>query len=162
MTILAKLTSFGGRIRRRDYLVFSLALILLGNGVGYTLIHLAGGVIPGPGHAATVRQVEIALGINVVIQLLLLWPGAALGVKRLHDHGLPGLWMRVYYVPKFLQQALNVQQAVANPGNFFPSGIVLYSVILYVAVGLGFFVLLGCLDGAPGPNRYGDSPKGLS
>ena len=55
-------------------------------------------------------------------------------VRRLHDRNMPGWWIAVFYVCGLI------------PGINFISCI-------------AQIVILGCLDGIPGNNRFGDDPK---
>ena len=68
----------------------------------------------------------------VVVAFFLLLP---VSVRRLHDRNMSGWWMLAFIV-----------------GGMIP----------YVGqiVGIVQFVIMGCLDGTPGPNRYGSDPKG--
>lgn len=125
---------FGGRIRRRDYWIGSIAA-----GVGFVLALLAFGVVLGvfsdertstTGFSDALTATGVLAFVGVLI--LYLWVNAAVGVKRCHDRNYSG-WM---YLAMFLVAA------------FIPFGF------------LWQLIDLGILEGVPGPNRWGASPKG--
>ncbi len=95
--------------------------------------------------------------VNFVLQLVLLYPSAALMVKRLHDRNRPGYFAVFWLAPGLLYN-------LADVAGFSSSGPakmnVLEIVLLFVtiAVGIWFFVELGCLRGTVGANRYGPDP----
>ena len=67
--------------------------------------------------------------LSLVVGLVLLWPGLAVGVKRCHDRGKSGWWLLLLFIP---------------------------------LIGFIWWLIdLGMLEGTPGPNAYGPSPKGL-
>ena len=120
MTLTAKLFSFQGRLRRRDYWLLNIGLTVLmfvlimvlgllfgadfGNDddIGYLLAQFLGGVV-------------------------IIWPALAVAVKRCHDRNQTG-W--------------------------------LYLIVLIPLIGgLWALINLGILDGTPGVNKYGSSPK---
>jgi uncharacterized membrane protein YhaH (DUF805 family) len=61
-----------------------------------------------------------------------IWVSLALGVKRCHDRDKSGWWLLLFGLA-----------SLTVIGILWP------------------FIELACLDGTPGPNRFGPSPKGL-
>jgi len=122
------LTSYEGRIRRRDFWLARIGLTLADLAyivvvVMYRLQHL--GARPADGGALLT-----ALAIDLIffaIGLAFLWAFFAVDTKRCHDRGKSG-WFSLLFLMPFV--------------NLWP------------------FVELGFLDGTPGSNRYGASPKG--
>ena len=68
-----------------------------------------------------------------LLMVALLWPSVANSVKRLHDRDKSGWWLLGMYLAIF-----------TVIGALWP------------------LIELGFLDGTPGPNKYGPSPKGLT
>ncbi len=120
---LALFFGFQGRMRRSEWWLTRLimvAIVMVG-------IFVIGGIAEAVGLDDD-SDVDLTLGLIIIVGFcLLLWMDLASGVKRLHDHGLPG-----------------------------------WAWLLTLVPGLGVFfslVVLGILDGSPGPNRYGPSRK---
>ena len=167
MSVMDKLFSFNGRLRRRDWWLF---VILLGivsailSGVAMNLMGVSimalfpmGGAAPGDVSATVTKVFEI----QCVVFLLFLWPGVALGVKRLHDRERPGWLLVVFYVMQLANQAVTFMTARAGVGMMQPNPVRSIVSLLALAVGVWMLIELGFLDGTQGPNKYGPSPKGL-
>lgn len=71
-----------------------------------------------------------AIAVGVIAFFLLL----PVNVRRLHDRDMPGWWLLAFWL-----------------GSMLP--------FLGILVGIAQFVIMGCLAGTPGPNRYGADPK---
>ena len=126
MTWQAMLFSGQGRIRRRDYWIWSLAAFFV-QMVIYFGVAIATGTIDNIGDEATPAPLLIT---QLALMVPSVWIGACLGAKRWHDRDKSG-WM--------------------------------YLILLIPIVGpIWTFVECGCLDGTPGPNSYGPSPKGVN
>lgn len=78
------LFSFHGRLPRRGFWLYGVAA-LIGMSVLLTVLLRVGGLG--------------ARGTDVVVNLLLLWPGLAVSVKRWHDRNKSGWWVLVNLVP---------------------------------------------------------------
>ena len=72
----------------------------------------------------------LAFAMAIVAFILLL----PISVRRLHDRNMSGWWMLVFLL----------------------GGILPYVGCLF---GVAQFVIMGCLAGKPGPNRFGSDPK---
>jgi uncharacterized membrane protein YhaH (DUF805 family) len=70
--------------------------------------------------------------IGSLVYLALLWPGLANSVKRCHDRNKSGWWLIAYWLA-----------CLTVIGILWP------------------LIELGFMDGTPGPNKYGASPKGV-
>lgn len=136
--LVSKLFGFHGRMRRRDYWLFSILLFLV------SLVVLFG--------------VSRALGLTMEdprllsLNLVTLWPNLAVMAKRLHDRDRSG-WLAIiawlptisgFLVSQFPNSRLQIAEQVFA-----------WAAILWALVDLGI------LDGTKGPNRYGASPKGI-
>ena len=157
MTFWQKLFSFDGRLGRQDFWMATLAIwavnivmlvVLLTAGWG-TIIALAAqaDTIDKEDGAAALRVMAPLIplfGVWILLQLALIWPQLAVCAKRLHDRGQSAQWLLMY--------------VCAYAVNFIP----ILGLFLSIPIGFGlriwWLVNLGCLEGTPGPNRYGDSP----
>lgn len=87
-------------------------------------------------------------------------------LRREHDRNNSGWLVWVYFIFSLLSDFLIFGDRLAPPGMgsavdplWGPAMSILSLVLLGGAVWLT--VTLGLLDGTPGPNRYGPSPKGI-
>ena len=72
----------------------------------------------------------VAVAVSIIAFFLLL----PVNVRRLHDRNMSGWWLLLFWV-----------------GSAIP--------FVGTLVGSAQFIILGCLEGTPGPNRYGPNPK---
>jgi uncharacterized membrane protein YhaH (DUF805 family) len=138
---LRRYAEFSGRSRRKEYWMFALLM---------TIVYAIGGVLMFSGFAAIMAagssgapdpaaysNLPVTFWIGAVIlglfTLAILVPGLAVTVRRLHDRDLSGWW--------YLGVAIGGQIPFLGP-----------------LISLGFLVLM-CLPGTPGPNRFGNDPK---
>jgi len=113
MSLGKKLFSFQGRLRRRDWWVLSLLLVVMQWVVSSLALGVTGGVMggawgggwggawgpsmmfqDGSGFGAVMQRVLL---IQVVTAVLFLWPSVAVSVKRLHDRNHTGWWLLLPY-----------------------------------------------------------------
>ncbi len=133
MPIVHNLFSFEGRMRRRDFWI-SMLIILVASWILRAIIGLAFGPMYYAGAAGGVPMMQMAAmsgmwtGLGIV-WLILLWPWLAVAVKRAHDRGKSGIWVLLAFIP--------------------------------ILGWLWCLIDLGILEGTPGPNEYGPSPKDL-
>lgn len=147
---IRRYADFKGRSRRKEFWLFQLLnflvqVVLIGP-LYYALISSmvamrgmdeSGNFESSAAGAMQWSDHPIAVGMAV---LGLLWglfvliPGIAVTVRRLHDRDMSGWW----YL-----------------------GLIVASIIPFVGLiaGIAFLVIL-CLEGTKGPNRFGDDPKG--
>ena len=136
--LIEGLVSFEGRMRRSEYW-----LVIIGLAVVKAPLTMLGGLTGSQG----------ALMVRLLLELLFLWPGLALMVKRGHDRNRPAIFSIG------LQAVLFV---VAVVFGVMPDGGVKYAAMAVLAVlAIYTFIEFACLDGTQGPNRYGRSPKGI-
>jgi uncharacterized membrane protein YhaH (DUF805 family) len=141
MTILQKLFSFQGRLRRRDYWLYNILLVL--------------------GALVVLVPVILALGLAAddarlsLLGLILTWPSMALLVKRIHDRDKTGRMALIYWIPSLVSTGLSFIP------EFGLGGLKVFLDIGTGMIGLWFLVEFGFMDGTQGPNEYGPSPKGV-
>lgn len=169
MSLKDKLFSFDGRLRRQDWWMASFCLFLLVIVAGEVVIGLMFGrayTVTGGGLAAyelRLTRIEV-IAVQHLVSLTTLWPAFAMAAKRAHDRNrsartviaVMSVSMVLSYGSAWFWMA--VPYDVGSPAMAF--GYLVYSLISG-ALSLYLFVVVGCLDGTPGPNRFGASPKGL-
>ena len=141
MGILAKFFSFRGRLRRRDYWLCNLAL-------GVVMMAIITPLILTLEFEPNDPRVE-------AVSLIFLWPSIAVLVKRIHDRDKTGWMAANYWVPSLVSTGL---------GFLSDSEFALWKVFIDIGVGmvgLWYLVEFGFMDGTPGKNAYGPSPKGV-
>jgi uncharacterized membrane protein YhaH (DUF805 family) len=145
-TFMRGLFSLSGRMTRSDFWVTTIAL---------TIVTVLLSVVLNSTIRIFERPVRIAL-IFLALQLLIAWPGYAISVKRGHDRGFSGwrtFWLNV--VSHGVPIALIVVPLLMHARPQWQGAFWVFAVLtIYMAVDYG------CLDGTPGENKYGPSPKG--
>lgn len=167
--LLRQLLGFEGRLRRRDWwglnlfigfvqiaLIVTLTPLLFGPQTSFLGTATVDGwrlVADGPWWFATLVSVSAT------------WPFAALAAKRAHDHAWKSqpviaatiFSMVVSLFPHDLGFIAGVRVDEGDWAYLVPIVLQVISLI----VGFVLLITLGFMDGTPGPNRYGPSPKGL-
>ncbi|NMA97531.1 MAG: DUF805 domain-containing protein [Phyllobacteriaceae bacterium] len=146
-------TSFEGRINRKPFWIASLILFVIAIVISFAVL------MPISAANATIGALA-----GLILSLAFLYPGVALGVKRLHDRGKSGLLMAVFIAPGLVSQAGDLlgitgsYQTIAGHSIHMPNtlGWILNLVVLGVAIWA--LVTLGFLKGTSGPNGYGSDP----
>ena len=128
----AQLLSFQGRQRRLHFWIIALVLWVVSSVVYNFTV--------GPAYVAMLTGTGSAAAlfsgsaiIGWILELAILWPSLANSVKRCHDRNKSGWWLVAYYLA-----------CLTIIGALWP------------------LIELGFLDGTPGPNRFGPSPKGIA
>lgn len=139
--------SLRGRISRSQYWLRFL-LPVLAIGIVLNLLQTVG--------------IDGARTVSHLFNLLVLWPGIAVLVKRIHDRNKSGALVWLLYGPLLVAIAVTVIAligAVMNTGEAGVLGLVSGALwVLVVGVAIWFFVEFGCIRGTIGPNRYGPDP----
>jgi len=150
MGLRDKLLSFDGRLRRRSWWILGILLGLV-QWIAEELTIAA--LDPQSGSFADpwAEPSPASVAIRVIAAVVFLWPNLALSVKRAHDRDHSGLPAAIVTV-------------VVTAASLFvvddPAGLAEWMIIGVLIAGLIWLVVvLGVLDGTPGPNRYGPSPK---
>lgn len=144
------LTGFHGRLRRRDFWI-GLMLLLL---VEIVLVFVFPGIMRPTG------PTEIELATLWLALAILVWGSAALIVKRLHDRGKSALWYPLFGLAPAICYQLGVVYSsnISNVLSPAQEGLWLLGLILWMWA----LVELGFMKGTEGPNRYGPDPRGAS
>jgi uncharacterized membrane protein YhaH (DUF805 family) len=139
--------SAAGRISRSQYwLKFFLPVFVIG--IVLNLVALAGGgfkILPG------------------LFQLIALWPGIAILVKRIHDRDKSGWLVWALYGPMIVATIFTIAvfAAIGLGNNPAATALGIFCGVFWVAafvVAVWFFIEFGCLRGTIGANRYGPDP----
>lgn len=136
---LKRYADFNGRSRRKEFwswvllnIIVYAVLMAIVFGTGFSMASLAGADPSNP--LAIYGAFFSGTGLLVVIWwLAVLVPNIAVSVRRLHDRDMSGWWYLGLVV-----------------ANFIPF-------VNFIA-GIAFLVLM-CLEGTKGPNRFGPDPK---
>jgi len=167
MPVRDVLFGFRGRLRRRDWWLWSIGLgvtqILTAEIVNLVLFGPTHSLLGGTGQAAAQRATDTGpVAVLWVITLAFLWPWLALSVKRAHDRDGRGVVAAICLLiatirlpPDFYADA--GAKLDAGLWSWLPMTLAAFGLIAAQAY---LVVTLGVLDGTKGPNRYGPSPKG--
>lgn len=156
MMFLRKLFGFQGRIRRRDWWLFTILIWVVQSAVlQFYLVKLL--ETPFPGDAAT-WEPPFKQPFFLITSLAFAWPTVAIAVQRFHDRGRSG-WpvFAVYAASLGVSLGPSWWWPLAGETSFGPAVIL----FLLIPVSLWFLIMLGFADGTQGPNRFGPSPKGI-
>lgn len=163
MTLRDKLLSFDGRLRRSDWWIWGIAVGLLWIAAEAILNHLffSGSVdfdqvVPGD-------PVPV-LAATLALHALTFWPTAALYAKRAHDLNRPAwpvivLMLAVVAAP---YPPYDLTPAFSGAPVTGPELAVTALTCIFVIAWVVVCFALAFIDGTPGPNRFGSSPKALS
>ena len=141
-------TSFDGRINRQPYWMGSITLSV----VTFAIL-LVGTKLLGASITAPDFRLEL---VSLVSTVLVLYPAAALMVKRLHDRDRPAWFAVLFLAPGLIK---TVSDLIGVTGNrLSPNMLDLLLGVITMIVGIWAFVELGCLRGSVGANQYGPDP----
>jgi len=89
---------------------------------------------------------------------LTLMPGMCLGFKRLHDRGISGWWLSVFYLFLFQIHLQPFYGRILRPFSFewMTLNLPLFAGII---LGVWLLIVMGFMPGHRGRNRFGDDPK---
>jgi uncharacterized membrane protein YhaH (DUF805 family) len=155
MTFWQKMFSFEGRLRRQDFWICTLILwgVSIVSFVACFSVAFAPLMALGMDAEKTGGQIDDAAALAAMmpfipvilifglLQLAMIWPSTAIQVKRLHDRDQSGWMVLIIIFGRLL--------------GWIP----LLGVIPALGAFLFWLINLGILEGTPGPNRYGQSPK---
>lgn len=122
------------------YVIYGLVFGSLAIGIGTVL-----------GEEALAIIDTIFNNFGILGSLLLLWSSFALAVKRLHDRDNPAWWLLIGFVPEAVLRTVIESLYQINTPQILRGTISLGVVAL-------IWVVLGCLKGNRGPNRFGPDP----
>ncbi len=157
---LKRYAEFSGRSRRQEIWLYFLMLFLFFI-VMFTMLFMIGF-----GAAITAQQTNaspfaalasmgIGFAIFGLISLALLIPTIAVQVRRLHDIDWSGWWVMAYYGPYLAALVLSILALSTNTPTLQIVSVV-FSLMSWLAVIM--LIVLYCLPGTVGPNRFGGDP----
>lgn len=159
---------FRGRSRRKEFWMYTLFVVIVSIVLSILDSMLGlGGDMSGSadvtdGSAAAAGALSGGLLANL-FALVTLIPSLAVSVRRLHDTDRTGWWVLLPFLPLFAGGvAMGIGAAQMAMGGTGMGGIAMVGGIM-VLVGLVTAILLlvwYCTSGTPGPNRFGEDPKG--
>ena len=179
---LVKYVEFNGRSRRSEFWLWVLFRFLVDSAIGVIAIFMIGSSL----HLAMdnpeqfMAQYMTVMPLFRLVGLALFLPTLAVGVRRLHDTNRSGWWIIMPMVVTFvgfivffivvgtsifqmagangagksMSEAQSLQAVMGFFGSLFLC-VLLPALISYIVM-LVFYVT----DGTPGPNRFGQDPKG--
>jgi uncharacterized membrane protein YhaH (DUF805 family) len=148
MSVAYLFTAFDGRINRAPYWLATLVLVAVSAAIDLAAVYWSEGF--GQPQSVATRAIVF------ILHLAILYPSAAVTVKRLHDRNYPASVAGVLIGLMLLAamaDLFNVTDRMLGAG---PLGSALALAIL--AVMLVFLVELGFRHGTRGPNRFGPDP----
>ena len=136
---------FEGRIPRKAFWI------------GMILLLVFGLVILALSATATGERDYAVIRFNIfALEVALLYPICAVGVKRLHDRGRPGYVVLAFLFPWMLHQVTNM---IGITGDLLAlNAIDVTSFLVNLVLFFWFLFDLGIRRGEPGPNEYGPDP----
>lgn len=146
-------TSFEGRINRKPFWIAGLILFVVALVISFAI------VMP-----ITAANATMGALVGLILSLAFLYPGAALGVKRLHDRGTSGLMMAVFIAPGLVSQLCDLlgitgsYQTIAGHSIHMPNTLGWILNLVTLGVAIWALVTLGFLKGTSGANSYGPDP----
>jgi uncharacterized membrane protein YhaH (DUF805 family) len=101
--------------------------------------------------------------LPTLFQIIVLWPGIAILVKRIHDRNKSGSLIWFLYGPAILALIFTIAAIIGLAASSAGAASVLGVVagILWIGVtgvAIWFFIEFGCMRGTIGSNRYGPDP----
>jgi uncharacterized membrane protein YhaH (DUF805 family) len=141
--------SFRGRFSRSDYWVKNIILQTVIFSI-YSIAFLLAMISAGGAALGGSKALAMAFGIiPAIISLAALWPVLAILVKRIHDRNKSGWLSSLIYIPLLFYVISLI---------LLPIVITVLLSIVWMGIGIWFFVEFGCMRGTVGPNRYGADP----
>jgi uncharacterized membrane protein YhaH (DUF805 family) len=143
------LLGFDGRISRQQ---FWIGLAILSAAEVGARVALGVPFFPQVMKPFPVRLTEAA------IELVTLYPTAAVVIKRLHDRDQPGIYASWLIGISLILLVTNLLGITDDPAN--PTWLDWILAFFAIGIGLAFLIELGFRRGTPGENRYGPDPLG--
>ncbi|BCW89396.1 hypothetical protein sos41_25590 [Alphaproteobacteria bacterium SO-S41] len=93
---------------------------------------------------------------GIIANILLFWPGLAVGIKRFHDRNMPGYHVVVLLL---MEVGVTILLAILIDQGIVRSRVTVYAIqAIPFLYGLWQFVIIGFLRGTDGDNDYGPDP----
>jgi uncharacterized membrane protein YhaH (DUF805 family) len=160
---------FKGRSRRKEYWMYTLFVVIVSIVLSIldTVLGLGGSATGDADLTGTSAGASGAVSgglLSNIFSLATIIPSLAVGVRRLHDTDRSGWWILLPLGPIVIGAILmgaSFMSAMSGGSAGF-SGIALFGMIMLLG-GFACAILLlvwYCTAGTPGPNRFGEDPKG--
>lgn len=161
---MGNLLSFEGRTRRRDWWLYNVVVGLIGYAISQVIAPMAlgdqGRVIVDPASPFTPHYPMPLLLVMLGTAAVFLWPNLAIAARRTHDRDKSArLNLILFGICSVLGWIGLFALSGAVPALADIGGLPLLTMLVNLVVGIYLLVVLGFLDGTPGPNRFGPSPK---
>lgn len=147
-------TTFDGRLNRQRFWLGVLVLIVASLVLGIVLSLLLGGM----------GEAGLSLA-SLLLYLLMLYPGLAIAIKRLHDRNKSAMpWAIIFFGPGLLLQVMQLLgigfYSVQFEGEtlIVPNMLGMTVTLAAAVVGIWALIELGFLKGTKGPNGFGPDP----
>jgi len=179
---LVKYAQFDGRSRRSEFWLWVLFRIIVGMALGGVLMFMIGSSIHLVENQPEMffQRYMTAMPIIQLVNLALLLPSLAVGVRRLHDINRSGWWivmpvvvMIVGFILFFIIFGASLFQMIgaSDGGNNITEaqgmeiamklfGSIALCIVLPMLISQIVMLIFYVTDGTPGPNRFGPDPKG--
>ena len=141
------LLGFDGRISRTQFWI-GLVIIVAAELILMWLLDI-------PFFPDALKEMPVRL-IEFAIQVIVLYPTAAIAVKRLHDRDKPGIYVLWLIGLTLIIAFTNLFGLTDDPKN--PGSLDFVLGFCAAVIGLAFLVELGFRRGTAGGNRYGPDP----
>ncbi len=145
--------SFDGRIKRRTWLVFFLAIIAAEYFCETFLrdvLHISGQI----GNAITPASENYFDRASTLASLIFLWPSLAVDVKRWHDLGKSGWYTLIVYGPVLMIYLFQMTEAIGGLSDRAASAVLSVLALVFLV----YLILLAARKGNRGANRFGSKP----
>lgn len=157
--MVSLLFSFRGRINRKQYWIGTTLVSFVS-----IILQMMASAMRAGSYAAekdpdsTLSSVLGASALVLPLSIVVLWCSLAVQFKRFHDRGRTG-WISMAPIVVMLLMVITIVSDVFSgaPLQTTVVNMLPYFGILML-IGLGFFIDLGCMPGADGPNKYGPPP----
>lgn len=145
-------SSFKGRATRYDFNVYYALVMFIGS--------IAAGLIDWSIQGEALITQNAPTIFSNAWNVIIIWPTLAVTCRRLHDLDYSGWWQAaVYLLPIVFIGFLVMTFGFAILGNPLAAGTSMILAFLAIVIFyLGFFVILSCIRGTKGPNRFGADP----
>lgn len=160
---------FRGRSRRKEFWMYTLFVVIVS--IVLSILDSVLGLGGDMTGTSDITDSSAAVGGTMsggllanIFSLVTLFPSLAVSVRRLHDIDRTGWWVLLPIVPMLAGGvALAVSAAAMMTGDGTAMGGVGMVAGILLLVGFACAILLlvwYCTAGTPGPNRFGEDPKG--
>lgn len=161
---------FKGRSRRKEYWMYTLFVIIVSIVLSIldTMLGLGGSATGDADLTSTSAGASGAMSGGLlanIFSLATLIPSLAVGVRRLHDIDRSGWWILLPLGPILIGAILmgaGMMQTLTGGAGAGLGGLAMFGGLMLL-VGFACAILLlvwYCTAGTPGPNRFGEDPKG--